>query len=246
MEILGFSLPALALALAMLMIGAAVQGSLGFGLGLISAPVLVLIDPTLVPGVVIAVSLPVALLVAWRERAAIDLSTMRWAIIGRFPGSFVGGWAIVVLSQKALAIAFGLSILLAVVLSVKGWQVTRTPTTMLTAGFLSGVAGTATSIGGPPMAIVYQRDSGPELRAAMAIFMVFAATFSLALIAGVGKFGTRELTIAVILSPAAVIGFLISRHTTQFLDRGHSRTAVLGFAASAAVVVLIRAFVSST
>ena len=246
MEILGFSLPALALALAILMVGAAVQGSLGFGLGLVAAPVLVLIDPALVPGVIIAMSVPVALLVAWRERAALDLSTVRWAVVGRFPGSFAGGWAIVALSQKALAIAFGLSILIAVALSLKGWRITRTPTTMLTAGFISGMIGTATSIGGPPMALVYQRDSGPELRAAMATFMAFGAVFSLVLIAVVGKFGTHELTIATMLAPAVVIGFLVSRYTTRFLDRGHSRTAVLIFAASAAIAVLVRAFTSPT
>ena len=44
----------LAIALLVVMLGAAVQGSIGFGLGLLAAPVLGIIDPDFLPVTVVA------------------------------------------------------------------------------------------------------------------------------------------------------------------------------------------------
>ncbi len=240
MELLGLGAVAWLAAVAVVVLGALLQGSLGFGLGLMTAPILVLLDPTLVPAVIVAMGVPLALLIAWRERNALDIKLVRWAIVARVPGAVAGSIAVVVLDTRSLSIVFALAILVAVGVSVAGFTVRQTTATMLGAGFISGLTGTATSIGGPPMALVLQRRRGPELRAAMAAFMAFGSVTSFTLLAIVGEFDRRELGITVLLIPATIGGFLISAHTNRMLDRGYTRPAVLTVAAISALAILIR------
>ena len=240
-ELLGLDPTAWAIALLAVLLGSLLQGSLGFGLGLVAAPIVVLIDATLLPVTLIGLSIPLALLIAWRERAALDLGTIRWAIAARFPGAVVGALAVASLGTRSLAIAFALAILVAVGVSLRGPAVRQTPRNLVIAGFVSGVTGTATSIGGPPMAIVLQHRSGPELRAAMSTFNAVGTVASLAMLLAVGELDRRELGVIAVLVPAAIGGFLISAHTNRVLDRGYTRTAVLSLAAVSAVGILIRA-----
>ncbi|MDH3214132.1 MAG: hypothetical protein OEM05_16765, partial [Myxococcales bacterium] len=68
---------------AVVAVGSSVQASVGFGLGLIAAPVLLLVDAQLVPGPLMASGIALTVLVAYRERAAIDLVGLRFAFGGR-------------------------------------------------------------------------------------------------------------------------------------------------------------------
>ncbi len=67
--------------------GAAVQGSVGFGLNLLAAPLLVLIDARLVPGPVLVAAIALVAVMSWRERHAIDFGGLRWALLGRLAGT---------------------------------------------------------------------------------------------------------------------------------------------------------------
>ena len=59
------------------------------------------------------------------------------------------------------------AVLLCVALSVISWRPQPTPPSLVTAGVASGSFGTATSIGGPPLAVLYQHHppSATALRA---------------------------------------------------------------------------------
>ncbi len=230
----------LMLAMSAVATGACLQGSLGFGLGLLAAPSLVLIDPALVPGPLLAMGVPLTMLIAWRERSSLDFASIRWAVVGRFPGSIAGSLAVAALTQRWLAVAFALSILAAVGLSTAGLSVDLNGRNLFLAGVVSGVMGTATSVGGPPIALVYQRSSGPELRASMAAFVVFGAFFSLISLTAVGEFGIIDIRRAGILIPAVLAGFALSRWTNRFLDNGYTRPAVLVFAGASAMSILVR------
>jgi uncharacterized protein len=221
-------------------VGACVQGSVGFGFGLIAAPVAALVDTRFVPGPLLFSGVVLAVLVALRERGALDWFGIRWAIFGRVPGTLLGGWAVVVLPERGLVILFASAILAAVALSLAGWTLRPDPPTLLGAGATSGFMGTVTSIGGPPMALVYQRHTGAQLRATLALFFVVGAAFSLFVLCVAGQFGAVELRLGVLLLPGMVGGFLLSRVAAHVLDRGHTRTAVLGFATLASVALLVQ------
>ena len=227
-----------ALATAVVAIGACVQGVVGFGLGLVSAPLLALLEPDLVPGPLLFVGVPLTVLVALKERASLDFHGIRWAIAGRVPGTVLGSIAVALLPDGPLVVLLGCVVLLAVGVSVRGWYVQPTTGTLVSAGLASGFMGTATSIGGPPMAMVYQRHGGPELRATLAGYFLFGAAFSLAALAVAGEFGGRELSLGLVLLPGVVGGFSLSWLVARLLDRGYTRVAVLGFSALSAVVLI--------
>lgn len=221
-------------------VGASIQGTLGFGLGLIGAPVLALLDPALVPGPLLFAVLPLTVLVALRERGDLDLHGVRWALLGRVPGTVLGALAVAVLSKTALALMVGGVVLVAVVLSVAGWHLRPTSRTLATAGAASGFMGTATSIGGPPMAMVYQRHTGPEMRASLAAYFMVGGALSLAMLAVSGEFRGEELRAGLVLLPGVLVGYVGSGVLATFLDRGHTRPAVLGFSALSAITLILR------
>lgn len=228
------------IAMTAVLVGACLQGSLGFGLGLVAAPVLALIDPTLVPSVILGMGVPLTYLVAWRERQALDLGRIGWAMFGRVLGTVAGSIIVVYLSQRWLAGAFAFALVVAVVISVIGLSVAPTKPALFIAGSVSGAMGTATSVGGPPMALLLQHENGPQLRAALASFMAFGASLSLVALAVVGEFDRHKVGVVFALAPFVVVGFVASRWTNRVLDRGYTRALVLVFAGVSAISILFR------
>lgn len=235
----GLSGGELALVVAITAAGACVQGGIGFGLGLLGAPVLALIDQRFVPGPLIAAGVLLTLGVLHRERRDLRFGVIRWAFAGRIVGSACGAAAVAAVSEHALGLLFGSLILVAVALSVAGRSVAPSPGTLLGAGTLSGFMGTAVSVGGPPIALVYQRHRGPELRATMAAFMVFGALVSLAMLVAFGEYGVEELRLSAVLLPGIALGFSASRVLARYLDRGWLRPTVLGFSALSALALVV-------
>ena len=106
---------------------------------------------------------------------------------------------------------------------------------------LSGFMSTTTSIGGPPVAALYHDARGAELRAAMSAFFVVGLAMSLTALSLVGRVGSEELFVAACLAPGAVVGFKLSGLLLPFVDRGHTRTAVLVVSTLAGISVLVKA-----
>jgi hypothetical protein len=63
---------------------------------------------------------------------------------------------------------------------------------------------------------------------------------SLAGLAIGGLFGSEEIRLGAALAPAALVGFAATRWIVPVLDRGHTRTAILGVSTVAAIGLLIR------
>ncbi|HVL81563.1 MAG TPA: sulfite exporter TauE/SafE family protein [Actinomycetota bacterium] len=230
----------LAAASAVCALGATVQGSLGFGLNLVAVPVLVAIDPGLVPGPALVAALVLTILIAHRERATIDLFGVRWAFVGRVPGTLAGGAAVSLLPERDLVVILAAMVLLGVAMSAGGWSVEPTLPTLLGAGALSGLMGTVSSIGGPPMALLYQRRTGADIRGTLSGFFVVGASLSLVTLAVVGRFGPEQVKASAALIPGLLVGFAVSSRTKAALDKGWTRPAVLGLCAVSAVAVLVR------
>lgn len=238
--ILGVEPWALAVIAVGVLMGATVQGIVGIGLSLVSSPVVALVSPQLVPVVPLcwATVYPLAsLLREWRD---VDWRGLSWAVGGRVPGTAVGVLVVVWASDQLLGVVVGVMVLVAVLLT---WRAVRVPVhrgTLGAAGFLGGITGTATSIGGPPLAIVYQHQPGPQVRASMAAFFVCGGALSLAGLALGGQIHPREAAVALLLSPALALGFWLSGPMRRHLDAGRTRMAVLLVCAASAAVLLVR------
>ena len=148
-------------------------------------------------------------------------------------------------SDRVLGAAVGAMVLLAVVLSVREVRVALTPRSLLAAGAVSGVAGTATSIGGPPLALLYQHHPGPVVRATLAVYFCVGALLSLAGLALVGEVRSRELVWALVLAPGLAVGFALSGPLRRHVDAGRTRKAILALCAASAVVLIVRSLVAA-
>ena len=230
------------LAIFVVAVGAMIQGSLGFGLGLVSAPALALIDATFIPGPLLLVGVAVTLTVFLRERGAVDWKGMKWAIFGRVIGTIAGGWAVVAFSKDAVIVLVAVLVLAGVLMTSIGWKIKTNRITLSTAGIVSGVMGTLTSVGGPPMALVYQRETAQKLRATLAGFFLVGATFSLLTLAVSGGMSQHDFALGALMLPGYVIGMIANRWASKFLDKGYSRVAVLTFSALSSVVLLLEVY----
>jgi len=224
------------------LVGATLQGSIGFGLGLFSVPLLVLIDPAFVPGPLLLASLLLTALVLIRERRSVLVADLQWAVIGRIVGIGLALVALAVVPPEQIAVLFGTLVLAAVLLSASGLHVAVHRGSLIGAGVLSGFMGTAVSIGGPPMALLYQRETGARLRGTLAAYFMIGVSLSIVGLALIGRFGWTEAVRAAVLMPGIVVGASISHFTARLLDRGYIRAAVLVLSAISAVVVVLRPF----
>jgi uncharacterized membrane protein YfcA len=224
-------------------VGAALQGSVGYGLGLVAAPILVLVDPMFVPGPLLLTALVFTILVTRRERQSMDLHGLKWALLGRVPGVVVGAATIVVVSRDRIALAFGVLIVASVGVSILVPRIPISRGSLFGAGVVSGFLGTTVSTGGPPMALLYQHAEGNRIRATLAGYFTVGVSMSLASLAVVGRLGAPELVRASILLPGAFLGFAVSRPLATVLDRGRTRGAILLVSLVAGLAVILRQLV---
>jgi uncharacterized membrane protein YfcA len=226
---------------AAVVVGAAVQSTVGLGLGLVAAPVLSFLDPTLVPGalLVAVIALPgLTLLQEWRH---VDWRGIAWGLPARLPGTALGVWVVAALEPRALAAAVGAMVLAAVVLSAWSLRVRITPVSLVAAGALSGLTGTATSIGGPPMALLYQYEEPARVRATLAAFFLLGGSVSLAALALGGQMDARTAAVGAFAIPFVVAGFLTGTVLRRRVDAGRLRVALLAVVSVSALGLLARA-----
>ncbi len=228
------------LAVAAVTVGATLQGTIGFGLGLVAVPLLVLIDPRFIPAPLLLASVVLTVMLTRREWQSVRFRDLGWAIAGRMVGIACAVAALLLISPDRLTLFFGVLILLMVGLTASGLHLPPSPGALLGAGTLSGFGGTAVSIGGPPMALVFQKESGARLRGTLSAFFVVGISMSLVGLRVAGRLGRTELLLALCLLPGILLGYLISRHTARVLDRGYTRRAVLAVSGIAGLVVILK------
>jgi hypothetical protein len=232
--------PAIVAAAAIVFVGSVLQGSIGFGLGLLAAPLLLLVDARLVPGPLLVTSGVLTILLTHRERHGIVLGDLKWALSGRVAGTAVAVAVLAALPPSGLELTFAAIIMLGVALSASGWHLPPRPGTLVGAGVLSGFMGTISTIGGPPLALIYQHESGPRIRGTLSAYFVVGVSISLVGLGLAGLFGVAQAALALLLIPAALAGFLASRHTARWLDRGYVRPVLLVVSAAAAAAIIAR------
>jgi uncharacterized membrane protein YfcA len=240
MSIMGISPVGFAVVAVAIFAASCLQASIGFGIGMLAAPIVAIVDPALIPGTLIMLATLVTLIVAIRERDDIDLSGTGWALLGRVPGTIAGALLLAALPERGLAILLGAVVLFGVALASIGWVPAARRRNVVLAGATSGLLGTATAIGGPPMALVWQRNSGARLRGTMSGFFLIGSLMSLAALAFTGAVDGGTVRTFVLLIPAAVLGYGLSRYVNRFLDRDRLRRLAITVSAIGAAVLIVR------
>lgn len=217
-----------------------IQGAIGIGFALIFAPVVGFLKPDLLPVALLLLMLPLNAHVAWRERSHIDWNGAGWITVGRFFGTFAGGWLLTVLSAQYLDVTVGIFTVTAAAAALIAPPFSPGRTSALGVGLFTGVTETATGIGGPPLALLYQHSKGPVLRSTVALCFFVGETMSLILLAFTGRLGSEQLRWALYLVPVVLLGSALSRMTHHRIGGNGLRMAVLIFSIISGMLLILR------
>jgi uncharacterized membrane protein YfcA len=223
-------------------LGSVVQVASGVGGGFIVVPLLAWMNLDLVPAPLIFGSLSLSTLMALREHDAIDWDHVPLILIGLIPGSLGGAYILTNVPGGNLGIVFGVVILLAILITVSGIELQRTRYSAFIAGVLSGGMGTSSGIGAPLLAILYQKETGPQVRATLAALYTGASILILFILFGFDEFSIGDAKSGAMLMPGFLLGFWVANRFTPHIDRGGTRIAVLCVSGAAAVALIIRSF----
>ncbi|MFA1545541.1 sulfite exporter TauE/SafE family protein [Actinomadura chokoriensis] len=222
------------------LVGAIVQGSVGLGVGLVATPVVAMLFPALMPGAVLVVTLALPFATLAEEVRHVELRGLGWAFAGRLAGTPFGVLLVAAVPEHVLGIVIGLVVLAALAVTTWSREVPRDRRTLAVAGLVSGTTGTASGIGGPPIALLYQRESGPRVRATLALYFVGGAILSLGALALAGRLPVRQVVAGLMLLPFVLAGFLGAGPLRRYLDAGRLRAALLVVVGASAVVLIVR------
>ena len=225
---------------AIIFVAAFLQGVGGVGFAMFASPLAAVFFPQLVPGPLLTLGGFVALMTALRERQHAQWRAVRHALSGRVAGSLVAVWAMATLSPRPIALIFAALILTAVGLSLMGLRITDNRRNMVAAGVISGITGTFTSIGAPPLAIMQQHKPAPALRSTLGLMLFFGSLASLALLTWTGHYTGGHLALSLTLLPFLLLGFASSNRARAWFGPTAVRRMLLALCALSAVVLIMR------
>jgi uncharacterized membrane protein YfcA len=216
-----------------------VQATIGVGFALILAPILAFAAPELLPVALLLLMLPLNAFVGWREREALDWFGSGWITAGRALGTLFGFWILVAVSSATLNLLVGIATLAAALASLLAPAFNPNRSAFIAAGLMTGITETATGIGGPPLALVFQHHAAASLRANVAVCFLIGEMFSLILLAATGRLNLWQIQEAGLLLPALAIGAFASQRVHVGLDQRRLRLFVLGFAIVSGVALIL-------
>jgi len=154
----------LATGLGLVVVGAVIQGSIGFGLAAVVAPVMLLVNKIFLPGPMLLTSMLLTSLIAWRDRRHTHWQEVAVGTSGRIIGMLPAAFALRFMSGPGYELLFALAVLAGVVISVSGWHFRLTMRNLFLTAIGSGFVSTVSAVGGPPMALVYQHEAAAKIR----------------------------------------------------------------------------------
>jgi uncharacterized protein len=219
-------------------VASALQAATGMGMALLAAPSLALVDPRLVPGPVLLSVMVLSAVVAWRERAMLDIRLLAPAILGLLAGTAIATALLVLLFDWHFAGIFAALILLAVLLSLLGLPIRVSRLALLIGGTASGVLGTMTGVHGPPIALVMQHEAPGRLRGMLCAIMAIGCAIALTALTGIGAFGVSRARLGLTLLPGVAAGLALAPIAARRIDQRRARIAVLSISALSALALL--------
>lgn len=227
-------------ALLLVAFAAIVQSTTGMGFGLVAAPALIWIYPEMIPATILIMGFVVSGISALKERKSIMPRQLGVSVLGRLVGSVAAIPLLFLLSSsQTFSVVFGALILLAVGLSLVGVRPGLTWSNLLIGGTVSGFTGTITSVGAPPIVLVFQDQPASSARPTLNAFFALASVVSLAALAYAGRLSGEHLLLAVILAPGFLGGIYVSKYVRGHVDE-RLRPLVLLVCAGSAVGLIAR------
>ncbi len=229
------------LAILAVSLGIGVQAWVGIGFGLVSAPLLYWISPDYVPGPILVLGFVLSALVTFKHYREICWQRVVTASIARIPGAWLGAMLLISVPSGWLGLILGSCLLLALLVTRYRFTVKISPVTLRFAGFSSGVMGTATSVGGPPMAMLYRGIETQIARNELALFFLLTTPISIVMLAVNGLFNASTLVMTLPLLPGVFLGYQLANAFNHYLDEQSAKGILFALCLLAALSVLAKA-----
>jgi uncharacterized protein len=218
--------------------GSLLQGIVGVGLNMFASPILMMDQPRMVPGPILACAVLLTILMVLRDRTGIDLRGIGWMLAGTLPGTVLASFLLPIIPHKTISFILAGLVLAGVGLSLTGLHFPPKRWILFLAGFVSGLGSVLASIGGPPIALVNQDMEPKKLRATLSGFFMLSGFFALVGLIPAGRLGSVELNLTLWLLPGVVLGFLISAFFIDKLRGSATRYLLLGLSAISALILI--------
>jgi len=225
---------------AIIVFGSIVQGTIGFGLGMLAAPFVAIAIPDAIPVVLVLVAWPIGGVTALREHHALDRFALRWMLVGAVPGTVVGILIIHAAAPSTLGVIVGCTTLFGVIATMVSPPIPVNRGTATSAGLIGNITGTAASVGGPPVALLFQHHRGPIVRSTLGAYFAISASLSVLGYGITGEITLDRFLLALALLPAMLLGAWLSKHFHVFVDAGWLRPSVLVLSSIAGTIAIVR------
>ena len=224
-------------------LGVLTQRATGGAFGMVVSPLVALVAAEKMPAGVLLIGLAVTALTTPRDLSAVATRELVPALAGRAAGALAAAGVVALAPDPATAAALvAVAVLVGVALSLSGLRVAITRASLIGAGALSGLTGTLTSVGAPAMALLYQHAPPERTRATLNAFFTLGMALSLGALAWRGQVRAADAAFALSMAPGAAAGFLLARPAMARLGGRSVRPLVLGLAAAASALILLRWF----
>ncbi|MFC0450408.1 sulfite exporter TauE/SafE family protein [Rhodococcus jostii] len=241
----GLSMPAIALALLIIVAGGVVRGFGGFGGSMVwVAGLVVLLPPTaVIPTVFIleVVSSAAMLPQVWRQ---VHWQSLRWLFAGTLIGMPVGMWLLTQLSGDLVRILLGLSIVAAAVAMavVPDRASLPGPGSTTATGVVSGLLNGGFALGGPPVILMYFSASSHVVagRASLVVFFLGIDAFGVAGSAAGGLLTTPVLAQTALFIPLCLAGAAAGKWMFARTTADRVRQRVLWLLGVLGIAVLVQ------
>lgn len=225
-----------------LLFGSAVQAASGYGYALLALPVMDLAFPSRMPALLVLLGPPLIALMVGVERRHIDAPVVVQVASGLIFGTLMAVPVLDLVSGRPLRLLFAVATLVALfAMTVMRRGVARTAPRSFAAGLASGFMGTATGIGGPPLAVVFAHEHGPAVRATLGAVYAIGSAFSIGALVLARRIDATDLWLAAVLAAPVVAGFVAGRLLLRRVSGRFLRAVVLAVVGASAAVLFLGA-----
>ena len=224
----------------LLFASAAIQGILGLGFAVISSPILVQIEPLLVPQILSLLALPMAYRIYQREKKEVDWKPFKFLFLGRVIGGPLGLLLLINLNERLLSISVGAIVFFAGVATFNEWTLERNNQTSWIAGSLSGIFAMIAGVGGPPIAILYRGASGKEFRPSLNAVFTFGIIITLSLLFISGEIYRDHIVLILYLAIPVALGLKLSSSLFSDVSDATISKGVTYFSIISGLIVIFR------
>ena len=217
---------------------ALIQASLGLGFTLFAAPFVVFINPNLAPVPLLILGFLTSTVMAVKSISRVVWIDIKISVFGRLLGVISAFFVLrTITSDKVFLILYACSILFLVVLSILKFNPTFNKTNLFFASIVSGLTGTVTSVGGPPMALIYQEQKPETSKPTLSLLFSLGSGLSLVALYFAGRVELKYVYSSLLLLPICIIGLYCNKYLKVFSLQQY-RFGLLAVAGFGALILL--------